>query len=300
MLAFNVGYSWKGVSRTEGQGNTSSHSPQVGIKLAPTDWLSLLTNYTLTTRSGYNNLAFLREAGEGAVPLTYKSYSGSLIRNNFNFIAELYPVNNVTTSFNFSIYNDNFTDSTFGIQSDRGWSVGADVSWRPHDRVALSLGYDHQQLQTKTLATVNPIFGETALIGGDTGPTLTTSDSYDTFVARADIKLIPKKLYLTTRGSYSFSNSNFHNNLMTNLNEYYADINTFLTYKFNEHWACRAGYIFQIFHMSNEYGTLYLRGINSATGAPGTSNQPYNTLDGFYRNATAHLVQGFVQYTFLA
>ena len=87
-----------------------------------------------------------------AIPLTYKSYSGSLIRNNFNFIAEMYPVNNVTSSFNFSIYNDNFTDSTYGIQSDRGWSGGADVSWRPHDRVALSLGYDHQQLQTRRLA----------------------------------------------------------------------------------------------------------------------------------------------------
>ena len=94
------------------------------------------------------------------VPLTYKSYAGSLIRNNVNFIAEVYPVNNVTCSLNFSIYNDNFTDSTFGIQSDRGWSAGADVSWRPHDRVALSLGYDHQQLQTKTLAAATQLMGK--------------------------------------------------------------------------------------------------------------------------------------------
>ena len=133
------------------------------------------------------------------------------------------------------------------------------------------------------LTTVTPIVGETALVGGDAGPILTTSDSYDTFIARADFKLIPKKLSLTTKGSYSFSNSNFNNNsLMTNLNEYYADINTFLTYKFDEHWACRAGYIFQVFHMSNEYGTLYLRGVTASTGVPGSSNQPYNTLDGFY------------------
>ena len=137
MLGLNVGYSWKGFNRTDGQGNSSSHSPQVGLKLNATDWLSLLTNYTLTIRNGYNNVALLTEAAEGAIPLTYKSYAGDLIRNNFNFIAEVYPVDNVTTSLNFSIYNDNFTDSTFGIQSDRGWSVGADVSWRPHDRVAL-------------------------------------------------------------------------------------------------------------------------------------------------------------------
>ena len=63
MLAFTVGYTWQGVNRTNGQGTTSSHSPQVGIRLAPTDWLSLIANYTFTTRSGNNNVAFLTEAG---------------------------------------------------------------------------------------------------------------------------------------------------------------------------------------------------------------------------------------------
>ena len=196
-LAFTVGYAWQGVDRTNGNGRTSSNSPQVGVRLAPTDWLSLNANYSYTSRIGSNFLVVESEAEPG-LPLTYKSYSGNLNRNNFNFIAEVYPVNNVTTSFNFSIYNDNFLDSGFGIQSDRGWSSGVDVSWRPHDRVALSLGYDHQQLQTKELAVAGTtINGETALVTGDAGPTLTTSDSYDTFIARADIKLIPKKLNLT-------------------------------------------------------------------------------------------------------
>ena len=151
MLAFTVGYNWQGVDRTNEQGNTSSHSPQVGIRLTPTDWLSLNANYAYVARIGSNFLTAENEAEPG-LPLTYKFYSGNLNRNTCNFIAEVYPVNNVTCSFNFSIYNDNFLDSTFGIQSDRGWSGGADVSWRPHDRVALSLGYDHQQLQTKELA----------------------------------------------------------------------------------------------------------------------------------------------------
>ena len=299
-LAFTAGYTWRGVSRTDGQGRTSSNSPQVGVRVVPTDWLSLIANYAYTGRTGSNFQWF--EADEAATAiLTYKTYAGSLTRNNFNIIAEVNPVNTVTCSFNFSIYNDNFTNSTFGLQSDRGWSGGADVSWRPHDRVALSLGYDHQQLQTKELALTFPITGESALVTGDEGPTLTTSDSYDTFVARADFKLIPKKLKLTTRASYSISNSNYNNwnapnRFMPNLNEYYADIRTFLTYQFNEHWACRGGYIYQIFGMSDAYRSLYLQGITAA-GAPG-NNQRYNTLDGFYRNASAHIVQGFVQYKF--
>jgi hypothetical protein len=296
-VAFTAGYTWRGVSRTDGQGRTSSHSPQVGVRYLPTDWLSLLANYSYTTRNGTNFMWFESAAAPTAI-LTYKTYAGSLNRNNFNMIAEVYPANSVTCSANFSIYNDNFTNSGFGLQSDRGWSVGGDVSWRPCERVALSFGYDHQQLQSRELVITTPFpSGETGVVLGDAGPTLTTSDAYDTFVARADFKLIPKKLTLTTRASYSLANSNFHNDLMPKLNEYYADIRTFLTYQFNEHWACRAGYIFQAFGMTKEYQTLYLNGVQP-TGLGATSNQQYNTLGGFYTNATAHILQGFVQYKF--
>ncbi len=298
-VAVTVGYNWKGDTRGNEQGNTSSHTPQAGVRVSPTNWLSLLANYSFTTRTGSNPLAFVTQTGDPTavlVPLTYKFYSGSLNRNNANFVAEVYPWDTVTCSGNFSIYNDNFTNSALGIQSDRGWSTGVDVSWRPHDRVALSLGYDHQQLQVKELAPNGAINGEVARIQGDSGPTLTTSDSYDTFFASADFKLIPKKVKLTTRASYSFAKSDFHNSFMPNLNETFADIRTFLTYQYNEHWAIRGGYIYEAFFMSQAYQTLYTRGITAA-GAPGAS-QAFNTLDGFYRNATAHVVQAFLQYKF--
>ena len=162
--------------------------------------------------------------------------------------------------------------------------------------MALSLGYDHQQLQAKVQTPPFQINGEDAGISGDPGPDLRTTDSYDTFIARADIKLIPKKLMLTTRGSYSLANSNFNNSIMPNLNQFYADIRTFLTYQYDEHWAVRGGYIFQIFGMSDAYGQLYLQGVTAA-GVPGV-NQNFNTLGGYYRNATAHLLQGFLQYKF--
>ena len=53
-MCFNAGYTWEGISRTNAQGQTWSSTPQVGIKLVPTDWLSLMANYTLTARTGSN------------------------------------------------------------------------------------------------------------------------------------------------------------------------------------------------------------------------------------------------------
>ena len=53
-MCFNVGYTWQGVSRTNSQGSTASSTPQVGIKLVPADWLTLMANYSLTARTGSN------------------------------------------------------------------------------------------------------------------------------------------------------------------------------------------------------------------------------------------------------
>jgi hypothetical protein len=126
---------------------------------------------------------------------------------------------------------------------------------------------------------------------------LWTSDNYDTFFLRGDFKLIPDKLNMTTRANYSFSNSNFNNQTIPNLNQSILYLSNFFTYKFNEHWACSVGYIFQYFNMTHAYQTLYTQGVN-ANGAGTPSNQAYNTLDGFYPNATAHVVQGFIRYRF--
>jgi hypothetical protein len=294
--AVTVGYTWRGFNRTEAQGTTSTNTPSVGIRWCPTDWLNLLANYSYSARRGSNYLVWEQE-GAQELPLTYKFYAGTMSRNTFNFIAEATPVNNVTCSVNCSFYNDSFNNNAFGLVSDAGWSAGADVSWRPTDRIALSLGYDHQSVKTRTAAIDSlTLFGEVGQLIGDSGYMLWTSDTYDSFSLRGDFKLIPDRLNFTSRLNYSFSNSNFHNQTIPNLNEGILYTSNFFTYKVNEHWACKVGYIFQYFNMTNAYQRMYLQGV-TATGVPGNS-QPYNTLAGFYPNATAHIVQGFIQYKF--
>lgn len=296
MAAMDFAYTYQSTDRTMDQGDTSTNSPQVGIRLFPCGWLNLIANYAYSDREGSD---FLTPLTSG-LPLTYKFYAGDDKRNTVNFIAELFPVNNVTFSFNFSFYNDDFQNSGYGLLSDHGWSPGADVSWTPCDRVSLSLGYDHQEDSTKELATLysgtNPP-GEIlqGLVTGDAGPVLLTSDSYDTITLSALIKLIPERLNWKTSASYSYSSSDFHTQSMPNLNESFANLNSFLTYKINEHWGCKVGYIFEIFQMTKAYQQLYLTGVTS-TGA--STNQSLNTLDGFYQNATAHVVEGFLQYRF--
>jgi len=291
LVAFDLAYAYSTVDRTENQGNTSSNSPQFGIRLFPTSWLNLTANYAYSERLGNDFLSL----SPGNL-LTYKFYSGDDRRNTANFVAEAFPVNNVTFSANFSFYHDTFNDSNaYGLLNDQGWSAGGDVSWTPTDRVALSLGYDHQEAVTKErTAQLGLVPGSPPLgfvVTGDWGPLLSTLDSYDTVTARADFKLIPNKLKLTTGVSYSFSSSHFDNKVMPDLNEAFADINASLFYMFNEHWGARVGYRFEIFNMTKAYQDLYLTGN-------GGQNQSLNTLEGFYRNATANVLELYLQYKF--
>ena len=284
ILAFDVAYAWQRVDRDHALGHTLSNTPQAGIRLFLTDWLNLIANYSFTDRQGSAHME-LAENEEGII--LHKTYAGDLKQHKVNYIAEVFPLNNVSFSFNFSFFKDDFSNSPFGLLSDKGWSAGADVSWRPCEPVTLSLGYDHQELKSHVIADTSG-----TLVGGDSGPHLRTTDSYDTVTAKGDFKLIPDKLWLTTSASYSYSTSDFHNQVMPNLNETFANVDTWCTYRYNEHWGCKMGYIFEIFNIRDAYETLYL------TGIPATANQMFNTLGGFYRDGTAHVLQGFLEYRF--
>jgi len=294
-VAVDLGYTYDSVDRDFNEGSTSTNTPKVQFRVYPCDWLNLIASYAYSNRNGSNFLEMPSPISSSSV-LTYKSYSGGDVRNLVNFVAELLPLNNVTFSTNFTLYTDSFDNNGYGLLSDNGWSAGADVSWTPCKGIALSLGYDHEQSNTKELADNTVAAPNLGPVLGDSGPVLLTSDSYDTVTARADVVLVPEKLSLTTSANFSWSNSDFHNPLMPNLDETIFHVDTWLKYNYDKHVAFKVGYIFEQFNMTNAYQTLYLQGI-SDTGAP-VGNQTLNTLQGFYNNYTAHVIEALVQYKF--
>lgn len=287
-VAFGVEYTYDETSRSEGLGTTTSNTPKAAVRFYPCDWLNLIADYAHVSRSGDD---FLTVASSGA-PLTYKFYAGDDERNMVNFIAEIIPpVNNVTCSVNFNLYNDKYSGSEFGLLGDNGWSAGADVGWTPCKSVLLAVGYSHEHANTNELVGSNTGGGGVGnLVVGDAGPNLWTDDTYDTVSARAEVVLVPDKLSLTSKASVSFSDSNFHNSGTPNLDEFYFHVDTWLKYKLNKCTALKLGYIYERFDMTSAYQTLY----NSA----GPPNQTLNTLDGYYTNYSAHVVEALVQYKF--
>ncbi len=291
----DVEYTYDETDRNEGLGTTSNNIPKVGVRLYPCDWMTLIADYAHVSRVGDDFLYGLMSGSTTIVPLTYRFYAGDDERNIVNFIAEFTPpVNNVTCSVNFNLYDDHYSGSEFGMTGDNGWAAGADVGWTPCKCVSLALGYSHEHANTNELAsdTFNTSGVATNGAIGDLGPVLTTSDQYDTVSARAEIVLVPDKLSLLSKASVSFSESDFHNPNIINLDEFYFHVDTWLKYKLNKCTALKLGYIYERFDMTNAYQELYL------TGSSASVNQTYNTLDGFYTNYTAHIVEALIQYKF--
>ncbi|SPJ16647.1 exported hypothetical protein [Syntrophobacter sp. SbD2] len=288
----DVEYTYDTTDRNEDLGTTTTNTPKVGVRLFPCDWMNLIADYAHVSRVGDDFLT----ATTSGLPLTYKFYAGDDERNLVNFIAEFIPpVNNVTCSVNFNLYDDQYSGSEFGMTGDNGWAAGADVGWTPCKGVSLALGYSHEHANTNELASVTYTGAGVVSNGaiGDLGPVLTTSDQYDTVSARAEIVLVPDKLSLLSKASVSFSESDFHNPVITNLDEFYFHVDTWLKYKLNKCTALKLGYIYERFDMTSAYQQLYLTGGNTPP-----ANQSLNTLDGFYTNYTAHVIEALVQYKF--
>lgn len=295
--AVDLGYAYDSVDRDFNEGNSDTNTGKVGLRLYPCDWLNVIANYAHSERSGSDFLEMPSPISNTSV-LTYKFYSGDDRRDIVNFIAEFFPLNNLTFSVNFNLYTDQYENSGYGLLNDRGWSAGADVSWTVNKNLTLSLGYDHEDNRTKELAdnSVFNVAGTSVTVLGDAGPTLLTTNAYDTVSARADLVIIPNRLTFSTRAAFSYSASDFHNPITPNLNEAFTHLDNFLTYRFDQHWAAKLGYMFERFTMSSAYQTLYLNGINDSGVV--VANQSFNTLEGFYRDYTAHVMMAFIQYKF--
>jgi len=279
-------YTYDQTNRTEGLGLTQTNTPKVGVRFYPCDWLSLIADYAYVNREGADFLTVTN-------PIIYKFFQADDQRNIVNFIAEVVPpVNNVTFSVNFNLYNDQYHGSEYGLQGDNGWSAGADVGWTPCKSVMLAVGYSHEHSNINEFAGSSTGGGGVGnLVIGDAGPVLRTEDTFDTVSARAEIVLIPDKLSLMTKLGVSFSDSNFHNPGTPNLDELFLHVDTWLKYKLNKCTAFKVGYIYERFDMTNAYQTLYLT-------ANGTNSGLLNTLDGYYTNYNAHVVEALVQYKF--
>ncbi len=283
-LSLNVEYRNEQVDRDFSNGDTSENSIKFGAKALACDYANFLMTYTHAARDGANGFV---ESDDTQQVIIAKFYQGDRVRDKVDFVAEFLPMDNLTFSGNVGISSDSYKNSAFGLLDDDVWSFGFDASWSPIKQVSLTAGYVYEHYKTRAVGTSTSLpGGTTTQIDIDPGPDLKTIDTFHTFSIGSELIIIPEKLTLSTRGSYSFANSNYHNFRLPDLDTALAHMDAFLKYRFTKSLAAKIGYIFEEFDISPPYATIY------------TTRPIEYDIEGYYKDYSAHMFMAMIQYTF--
>ncbi len=215
-VSLKVGYEWERWDRDKihrEAPQTDEHTPKVSLDYTPLDWLLLRTSYARSWRriSNYNPFAHLAhtvgaeeaevEAPQAQSTLLRKYDEADRDRDRVDFLAQLSLLDTLTLTPTLSLRNDDYKNSTLGLQEDKSWAAGFDISWSPMERVSFFASYMREQFDAKQRSRYreppaqleNPTFDWVAK----------NEDTVDTFGVGIDAALIPTKLDFRLAWTYS-------------------------------------------------------------------------------------------------
>lgn len=284
-VSVSVGYKWERWDRDADVvevARTDEHTPKFTVDFTPIDWLTVGTSYAHSSRVG-SNFHLLNQGNFVDVnPVLQKFNLADRDRDRVEFFTDLTPLNSVTITGSFSLSRDSYEDSVNGLLDDDSWGIGVGLNWKLTKRLSLNASYSHDEYKTRQrvddLANLDP------------GPILLTNDTVDTFGGGANVILIPDKLDLDVKFSYSTARSDFHNYTipLPPFEDTFIQNKVYLRYHFTKNWTGRLGYIFEVFDTTDTYAQV-------DNNTPATKNI---FLGDFYKSFTAHMLVGNVAYGF--
>jgi MtrB/PioB family decaheme-associated outer membrane protein len=216
-LSLKVGYEWERWDRDSAHREaplTDEHTPKLTLDYTPLDWLLLRASYAHSWRriSDYNTFAHLahtvleEESLAGEIPqfqdvLLRKYDESDRDRDRVDFLIQLSPIETLTLTPTLSFKHDDYMNSSLGLQDNKSWATGFDVSWSPLQRLSLFASYMREEFDARQRSRYreppaqleNPTYD---WVGKN-------SDRIDTAGAGLDAALIPKKLDLRLAWNFS-------------------------------------------------------------------------------------------------
>jgi MtrB/PioB family decaheme-associated outer membrane protein len=169
-------------------------------------WLDLRLSYERTDREidGYEYTVPL--AGGGAntqEPLLRKYTEADMVRDRFQFLTTVYPVEALALSGSFIYGEDDFKDSPFGLLEDTHYAASFDFDYRITERANLRAFYTYEKYQA--------LQRNNGLVGSNTSEWFSESkDVLNTFGGGIKFALIRNRLDLDLSYSYSKVDGNIN------------------------------------------------------------------------------------------
>lgn len=322
-LAVTLGGAWEKwdrVSHREVQ-DSDEYFAKLAVDVTPFDWMNARLTYKPSFRrvGDYKTFAHLQhtvieditpsEFAQGQSVLLRKFDEADRNRQRVDLLLQFFPLEDLTTGLAFGWKDDDYYNTTLGLQRAKNYSIGIDLGWSPHERLSFYAGYVHEWIDQRQRQRSRPVTGSTTFDFPDYDWISESTDTTDNVYAGARVWLIPRVLQWNVSGSYQFALGRINNSNpvtptsgtaaqiltatakpMSSLEDELLRIDTTLRYSFWKNWFATVGYAFESFR-KNDFRTDQLTPV-----LPGVTSSIWLGNDA--RNYAAHILTATLGYRF--
>ena len=206
-VSVKLAYDWERWDRDDTErevDRTDEHTAKVSLDMTPLDWLLLRTSYSHSWRDGteYNQVVDLQ------LPALRKYDMADRERDRVEFLAQIIPLKGPTFTATYSLRNDDYDESVYGVQDYESWTAGVDLSWSPSEAVAVFASYMREEFDRRHRSRYRrSAFGNNPAVDTVANDWVSRDqDDVDTYGFGLDAALIPGSLNLHVRYDFSLAN----------------------------------------------------------------------------------------------
>lgn len=289
-LSLKVEYAWERWDRDErvrAVPVSDEHTPKISLDYTPFDnWLLLRASYARSRRrtNAYNTFAHLASTvtpvefarlvphGTSQSPLLRMFDQADRDRDRADILAELTFGEALTFTPTLSFRNDDYKNSVFGLQRDRSWAAGTDISWSPSERMTFFVSYSREEYLARQRSRYRPFLPDfTPRVDNPTYDWVANNeDTVDTVVVGVDTDLIAKRLdfHLAWTSSRAIGTMRAFNPVtpaggtaawdaaaragdLPDTTDPFTQLEASLRYRFKNEWFARLQYLFEKLNFSD-------------------------------------------------
>jgi MtrB/PioB family decaheme-associated outer membrane protein len=321
-VALTAGVGWERWDRNEHREvpQSDEYMGKLALDVTPVDWMTARLAYRPSFRrtSEYNTFAHLAhtvveeptpdEEAQGQSVLLRKFDEADRDRHRVDLLLSFMPTDVISITPTLGYRNDDYKDSTLGLQKAETFSAGFDLGWTPVEWLSVTAGYVYERINQEMRSRNREVVGTQTLDFVDFDWITKNVDLVHTIHAGVKATLIPQKLDAVLDIAYSKATGEVNNSNpvkptsgtaaqranatvrpFPDLEDSLFHLEASLRYYFAKSWYMSLGYIFERFDQT-DFRTDGLNPFTPGSASVWLGNDP--------KDYTAHIVVMSVGYRF--
>jgi MtrB/PioB family decaheme-associated outer membrane protein len=219
VAAASLGGGWERWNRADTREvqQSDEYFVKAAVDVTPLDWLVARLTYRPSLRriDTYDTTAHLAhrvleeleqdEVAQSQSPLLRKLDESDRDRHRVDLMLEVTPLEALTAAFTGGYRLDDYYNSKLGLQDGETWTAGVDLTWAPSERIAVTGGYNYEQIMQRQRSRSRPVSDNVTLDFSDFDWISVNTDRIHAFHLGLRTSLIPGALDLLFGARYEYA-----------------------------------------------------------------------------------------------